>query len=81
PSHLPVVAGSSVEDLKPCMRRLLALQRAAHDATDYMSPYLAVRDKYSSHQWFCVARVQPYDRLPSSLLGVAASPESAPPTK
>ena len=51
-SHLPVVAGSSVEDLKPCMRRLLALQRAAHDATDYMSPYLA-----GALLWLCAVRV------------------------
>lgn len=40
-SHLPAVTHYSTDDLKPCMRQLLALQRAAHLATDYASPYLA----------------------------------------
>ncbi|PSC70498.1 Peptide chain release factor 1 [Micractinium conductrix] len=54
-SHLPAVTKCTADALKPCMRQLLALQQAAHAAPDYSSPYLAVRDKYAAHHWFCVA--------------------------
>lgn len=40
-SHMPSVTNYSTDDLKPCMRQLLALQRSAHAATDFASPYLA----------------------------------------
>lgn len=38
---MPAVTNYSTDDLKPCMRQLLALQRAAHAATDYASPFMA----------------------------------------
>ena len=68
---MPAVVRCSTNDLKPLMRSLLALQRAAASAADYSSPYLAVRDKYRSHAWFCVSTVTPFDRLPLSLLEAA----------
>lgn len=66
--HLAAVTQYSVDDLKPCMRRMLALQRLAHEAAGHTSPYLAVRDKYSSHQWLSVATTTPFSGLPSGLL-------------
>lgn len=40
-SHMPAATNYTTDGLKPCMRHLLALQRAAHSADDYSSPYLA----------------------------------------
>ncbi|KAL4446358.1 hypothetical protein ABPG77_003165 [Micractinium sp. CCAP 211/92] len=59
-SHLPAVARCSVDQLRPCLRRLLAMQQGAHTARDYSSPYLPVRDKYRGPQWLCVACTTPY---------------------
>lgn len=58
--HLPAVARCSVDQLRPCLRRLLALQQGAHTTRDYSSPYLPVRDKYRGPQWLCVACTTPY---------------------
>lgn len=64
-SQLPSVTRYTVQQLRPCMRRLLALQRAAHTARDYTSPYLPVRDKYRGPQWLCCAATTPYYHLPA----------------
>lgn len=72
-SHMPAVTQCSTEELKPLLRALLALQHAAARATDYSCPYLAVRDKYRSHVWFCVSTTTPFDRLPLALLEAASA--------
>lgn len=77
---MPSITGYSADELRPVTRRLLALQRAAYSARDFGSPYVAVRDKYRSHQWFCAAAATPFACLP--LLGAQDEEESgaAPPT-
>lgn len=42
--HLPAVARCSYDQMRPCLRHLLALQQGAHAARDFSSPYLPGED-------------------------------------
>jgi hypothetical protein len=39
-SHLPYVTNYSIDDLKPCMHRMLALQHEAYNTTNVNSVFL-----------------------------------------
>jgi cyclin B len=67
-SHLPYVTNYSIDDLKPCMHRMLALQHEAYNTTNVNSVFLPVKEKYSGDNWLAVAKTMPYTRLPTLVL-------------
>jgi cyclin-A len=69
---LPLVAPYSLEELRPCVDVLLALQKAAFVAQDSASAFMAVKEKYSGPRWHWAALVEPPPVLPASLGGPAA---------
>ncbi len=70
--------------IQPCTTRMLALlcPPRANPLTSLPSlPSFccaAVRDKYRTHAWFCVANTTPFDRLPSVLLSGAEPADARP---